>query len=327
MEPITAMSEALRNERVLLTNPEDIKNKLMRSGVLFVSTEENGKVNPVEYLRESAWQLAMFQSAKQLKALGIVGDPRKVDLNLLDESERHGVQQLVALLRQVVIRHLEFTSAVSGGGLIEEVLDAYQNKDWDALDMEGEEEWLESSIVNQSRWRTIVRQYVPALLGPLSEIEVYDENGNRVTPKTFTRAGRKQSFIEDLGPVLKHLSVTGEDAKPEDVELYKELVGSAASRPKSEVRALLVSKGLRDDPKSYTTEDRSNAHRILVERPHPDTGELRLVCVYVLEADSTMTEKWIEGQLARRYEFAMPVTANNIEELGVLVNKTKIVGA
>ena len=327
MEPITAMSDALRNEKVLLTNPEDIKNKLMRSGVLFVSTDENGKIDPIVYLRESAWQLAMFQSAKQLKALGIVGDPRKVDLSLLDADERHEVEAVVASLRQVVIRHLEFTSAVSGGGLIEEVMDAYKNKDWDALDMDGEEEWLETSIVNQYKWRTILRSYTPSLLEPLEAIEVLDGSGNRVTAKTFTRSGGKQSFIEELGPVVKNLKITGPDADEEDIELYKELVGAAASRPKTEVRAMLVAKGLRDDPKSRTAEDRNNAHRILVERPHPETGELRLVCVYVLEADSTMTEKWIEGQLARRYEFAMPVTANSIEELGVLVNKTKIVGA
>jgi hypothetical protein len=156
-------------------------------------------------------------------------------------------------------------------------------------------QWIEDTF-RTPRLRTIVRRYVVQVIAPLDDIEVLDGNGERVTPERFI--ARRTSFIEDVGAISSHLKIRGPNAKPEDIETYKEIMGTAATARKTDVRDLMTAKGLR------TPQCEQEQGQFYMYEGN-DGG---IVYRFVYETTQERNANWFKDQTRRRVMFGIPQT-------------------
>ena len=214
---------------------------------------------------------------------------------------RHrAILEAQAEVRQVAIRHFESVSDISFSALLMEVMDAIRSEDWKALGMTGIDEWVEATLV-QPKMRTVVKKYLVQTIAPLDTIEVVDQDGQRVLPERFILD--RPSFIEEVGTLGKKLQLTGENANPNDIKMYKEAMAVAATGRKEDVRDFMEEKGFRN-PRF----DKEDVEFQIVTKPDPATEEPKYVYRFVIETESEQQANFVQTQLHRRFRFPIPQT-------------------
>ena len=299
--PVTKTAEPERQIHIYLGKEVE---DLARKGMIVMQTgDEVAKSQAVLQTRFNAHRAAMVD-------LKIERDPFAIDVTTLPKAKAAEILEQRAQIRMTVIRTFEASADISFSALLAEVMQGIRERDWEYLggyeDKAGNErppsmlEWIDDSFMT-AKWRTVIKNYLLKVIAPLDQIEVLDDHGERITPERFIID--RPSFIEEVGPLGKHLTIVGANANDDDIQMYKEAMAIAASKRKEDVRDLLFERGFRKP--RFEPQD---GQHFLYEAPDPATGEVKVKHRFVIETDIEATANWVQDQLRTRVRFGLPQT-------------------